>query len=98
MSTRMDSNVLTTSLHGLRGMVLILNLRYPHCYRAKSWLAEKIFLTADCADLERIGKRIMEGREIFRRCRDSARHDKTAFVHGFANIFTLIRVISVIRG
>ncbi len=25
----MDSTVLTTSLHGLRGMGLILNLRYP---------------------------------------------------------------------
>ena len=52
MSMRMDSTVLTTSLHGVRGMGLILNLRYPHCYRAKSWLAEKIFLTADCADLD----------------------------------------------
>jgi hypothetical protein len=29
MSIRMDSTVLTTSLHGLRGMGLILNLRYP---------------------------------------------------------------------
>jgi hypothetical protein len=29
MSMRMDSTVLTTSLHGLRGMGLILNLRYP---------------------------------------------------------------------
>jgi hypothetical protein len=29
MSMRMDSTVLTTSLHGLRRMGLILNLRYP---------------------------------------------------------------------
>ena len=29
MSMRMDSTALTTSLHGLRGMGLILNLRYP---------------------------------------------------------------------
>jgi hypothetical protein len=29
MSMRMDSTVLTTSLHKLRGMGLILNLRYP---------------------------------------------------------------------
>ena len=29
MSVRTDSTALTTSLHGLRGVGLILNLRYP---------------------------------------------------------------------
>ena len=33
MSMRMDSAGLTTSLHGLRGMGLILNLRYPRNLR-----------------------------------------------------------------
>jgi hypothetical protein len=33
MSMRMDSTALTTSLHGLRGMGLILNLGYPRNLR-----------------------------------------------------------------
>jgi len=33
MSMPMDSTVLTTSLQGLRGMGLILNLRYPRNLR-----------------------------------------------------------------
>ena len=32
---KQDSTVLTTSLHGLRGMDLILNLRYPQPARAR---------------------------------------------------------------
>ena len=36
MSMRMDSTVLTTTLHGVRGMGLILNLRYPRNLRLRA--------------------------------------------------------------